>query len=732
MSRGGLSRNNELMFNRGTSKDDPKAQTQRAQTPAEGVPDSIAAEEGSGTVLRDRSQEPPKKKTAEKAKKAKSKDSNQADRVKEGEEKNGLVVKGAVAEAKKKPSEDKLNIDFDDQSFLWDHIDEFKNVKQNLTPLPPNPKATDLSEESFRERIVENPILYKNFLQIQDDEPLTTTNKLFALGIDALNGATTAQLSSIVPYMKLFKVLPQQPNVGGKSNRKKIEFPFNKYTTMESILESRENRGTDVGLKSVDWEDLGGNPGNTGLAFKGTFTLHFQSFEGIFKTRRVDGEDIRFADIMVLESLTGRSAKKNPASTAKERANDTNVNCNTTTQIYMECGYTLPPRGIAGDPTLSKELEKLRRTYIITPIDQDINITNNGAVDMTITFCAALEGRTFGAASDILNIGDVSQRQLIKAKKQEMREKRSAKRAASKNDLKKQREEYKELKKELNSLKEDLRSIQYQRLLTVIRNGISRQSAATSRVFHVDIDTILMERYREYLQDSAESYEESKKETREEKQARIEEFQAARKSYMAEINSRTDLTQVRAGGNIDALGVENPKERNMMAGKYRLHYVYLGDIVEAVMTILYQNPKISENKIVSKKPTCPDIKSDVRVLMGSFSFMDPATGGIKNIQLADVPVSFNYFNSWWYDNVIKKKLSHYPLRAFLRDLCGKLLNNVMSPKRYGGMPGRRTRIAVQSVWTRKTTPSRCRMGQLWGLWEEAHKCAENIHHQREG
>jgi len=659
--------------------------------------------------------------------------------VREFQKANGLTVDGVVGtNTRKKISLAKdLNIDFDDQSFLWDHLDEFKNEKvgdfqKEASPTPTRAEASARGTDDFERISIGSmfslsPVLYKNFLQIEDDDPVTTTNLLFADGIDSLNNITTAQLSSIVPYFKLLKVLPQQP---GSTKRKRLEFPFNKYTTMSSILESRENRGTDVGLKNVSWEDTGANPGNTGLAFKGDMTLHFQSFEGIFKTRRVDGENIRFADIMVIESLTGRSAKKNPSSQMAEQANDTNVNCNTVTEIHMECGWTLPPHGLKGTRQFRKELEKLRRTYILTPIDQEISVTDNGAVDMKVTFCAAQEGRAFGAASDLLNISDIdpksttgyfagrSQSAIDKARTtlKDTRKAQIENKNRSKNQKKKDQDEIKELQKKLGEARANLRSIQYQRFLTVLRQGVASRGSTKleSRIFYASITKEVMNRYKEYLRDSAMAYElRTEAKEKEDKEDAREAFEYYRSTYQKFMAAQYFSTSNQAGNIYDLGNVEVDEEGNRKkaksqadeSGRYRLHYIYLGDIIEAAMSILYDNPYLEEGKIVgTDKPACPVVKNTVRVLMGSLSFLDPSTGNSKSIALADVPVAFNYFNAWWHDNVVKRNLSSYPLRRFLSDLCGKLLNNVMSPKRYGGMPGKKMRCTVQSVWTKDGHP----------------------------
>jgi len=650
--------------------------------------------------------------------------------------------KEAEAAKAKEKAEKKAALEWDDQSFLWDHIASFENVTK---------KSKEAAETAFMnvldtlkgqpiwgmtgEQIAEaggalnfayhnaiKPYLYKNFLQIKDDEPTTTKNKLFAMGINSLNKASNAQLSSIVPYFKLFKVLPQEPNVGGQRNRTRIEFPFNKFTTMESILESRENRGTDVGMKSVKWEDTGANPGNVGLAFKGSFLLHFQSFEGIFKTRIVDGHEIRFADIMVLESLTGKSAQKNPLGKKGEQANDSNVNCKTVTEIHMECGWTLPPDGIVGDPRLGEELEKLRRTYIITPIDQDIKVTNNGAVDMEVSFCAAIEGRAFGAVSDLLNIDETlivgkgatatiaeleadikSYRERMKALRQGKPPKKTGpKTKASANAEEKVKNERKKLREEFTSAKSNLRALRYKRLLTILRTGLE------NRVFYVDLDPELIEIYKKILKAGAESYTQSKEEDRQGKADIKKEFQATRRKFASEIGFVIGKQAQEHASSI--LAADSDISKGIVAsmippdGWKRLHYIFLGDIVEAAMTILYDQPDPDNTSKGPPSEVCPELRTDVRVLMGSFSYLDPGSGNIRSMAMADIPVSFSYFNSWWHDNVVKKNLDKYPLRVFLRDLCGTLLNNVMAPKRYGGMPGKRLRCSVQSVFTKKSHP----------------------------
>jgi len=645
-------------------------------------------------------------------------------------------------------------IEFDDQSFLWDNVSLFLNEAD------PG-KAGGKTGFVVGGKVIPNPHLkfykYKNFLQIKDDNPLTTVNKLNAMGIEAFTHVTTGELSSIVPHFKLYKVLPQQPNLTWDRKRTRIAFPFNDHTTMSSIIQSKEQRGTDVGFLKADWDDTGGNPANVGVSFKGTLTFHFQSFEGIFKEREVDGHKIKFADIMILEQLVGRRADEKKAKLLKSKnkidkakydimmaeAASNNINCGTQNEIHMEVGWSLPISSQFKNSKFDEKLEKLRRTYVITPIDQEINVTDNGAVDMKVTFCAAIEGRTFGSTADLLGIdetmipldfaGSVAQlRMQMEEYRDEIGESRKsdAKIAMSKRSARtKQRKldknikARKSLQENYGKKKSELRSLRYKRLLDQLRKG------AQERIFYIDLQPAVKSMYVSLLVAGANAYHESKKASEIEKNYIKTTYESVALELRSVLEFEQSYTKTKKGGPNAAakLGntsdmapkkyaraarnkkeanrrkkAEQRRKRRLRRGSNRIHYIYLGDLIEAAMEIVYFNPSKDGKKDPGKQ--CPQIRNDVRVLLGSFSYVDSSSGDIKTMELADVPIAFNYFNSWWYENVIKRNRDNYPLRVFLRDLCSKLLNNVMAPKRYGGNPGKRMRAAVQTIWSKKGDP----------------------------
>ena len=116
---------------------------------------------------------------------------------------------------------------FDEQSFLI----EFSDLMGNYT--------TD-GREIRR-------VSYQNLVQVTGNST-GLTNKLINLPrADILNTLTPAQLSMLVPKVRIFKVLDLEKN-------KKIEYPIISAPKVSDILASDMQRGNDVGLHDRDWE----------------------------------------------------------------------------------------------------------------------------------------------------------------------------------------------------------------------------------------------------------------------------------------------------------------------------------------------------------------------------------------------------------------------------------------------------------------------------------------------
>jgi hypothetical protein len=652
----------------------------------------------------------------------------------------------------------KAEIVFDEQAFLWDFIDIFNNsigapdLRRQLRAIG--------STDPIRTKLL-NPAKYANFIQLKDKQPSLTLNKLVGNGISALDGLTSAQLSSLVPEMRLFKVVKSPPN-----KERDIEFPFSKFTEVESILTSTLGRGTDVGIKGVTLRDTGTNPANVGVAFEGNLSLFFQSFDAIFKERNVGGDDkLAFADLLDKTEALGRKPGEQPTS---EKAASTDTFSGF--KIKLTIGWITPedPGAVLGfTPEQKKAIESLRRSYILENADQTLNINQSDAsVDLDIKFYAKIDGMSLSTRADLLYIDDsntqddyVSQR----ANQTELRDILRQERQLLRNDLRKaKREEQKaisttrtkdsglykvlgsssgntnsdsatnieDLEKEIKKITQEInktisesRSISYKRLLNMLRNNFSDiEKNANGKIRYIDLPQSTVDAYEQILEGATNSIQKKEevseltadKDKRKETINKIkEEYKSERSAGISALKSKVASAKVASnskepGDAADVLKfpteVDGPPSQNTHTipngSGLRLHYFYLGDLIEAVFEIIYNRPETKDGSRIARKDATKnkDIYEELKMMMGPFVYYIPGEDKSINMQMADVPISFNYFNAWFYDNVVKRKLNVYVLRNFLRDLCSKLLNNVLSPTRVGVLASTKSlRTVVQSI-----------------------------------
>ena len=130
--------------------------------------------------------------------------------------------------------------------------------------------------------------------------------------------------------------------------------------------------------------------------------------------------------------------------------------------------------------------------------------------------------------------------------------------------------------------------------------------------------------------------------------------------------------------------------RDFSEENYKFYFVYLGDIIE----LACKNAGISKMDLESipgmrnegfsvftEESYFPEADNNTavgypfkntRILLGPMEYRDPA-GRIKKINLAQFPVSFNFFRAWFLDKVIRPRKMNMPLGDFIRLLVNDLV-----------------------------------------------------------
>ena len=116
------------------------------------------------------------------------------------------------------------------------------------------------------------------------------------------------------------------------------------------------------------------------------------------------------------------------------------------------------------------------------------------------------------------------------------------------------------------------------------------------------------------------------------------------------------------------------------------NYIYMGDLLEAAFGVVRKN-QIDEGDR-------PDMIW--RFMVGQLKIYDFEFQKYQNVNVADFPISWEYFQSFFLDKVIKPEKKTYNIRQFVKDIIAELLVGSLSPLCFGKMaPEARTKVNTQ-------------------------------------
>jgi hypothetical protein len=564
---------------------------------------------------------------------------------------------------------------FDEQAFLLDFF--HKTVAANATKV------------------------YPNFVQLEGD-PTGLMNKLLASGGQEILDLRTEQLPLMVPKIRLYKVFQSTGDEKTKVPQMfEREFIFDDRTTIESITQSARKRGSDVGLKSFTWDDMGTTPADTGFSFEATLKLHFQSFEGVFKTRGkgLDKDPLSFADL--LAPPRGRVHIVN----GRREYNDSMF------QIKVVVGWSVPDdpkRVVFRDPSV---LRNSQVTFLLTLQTHDIDIGEDGSVNLTIKYIAAIEGRMMSPRADLLYVENLDYLRSIDRLKREIRITQDETQSAVDSDeasgeektgffgganldsaVTRREQKEKRLNDKLAATQRDTRLESYSRLLRSLEDPQDR------RILHFNITKKQREDYMKINEEQFENLKDDSKKRNSKLQAHRQDrigkiiseggfdLSSANENESHNTLSRLNRRIISAGGDEGKIeGILNDakekaaKKGNNIKPTTRINFFFLGDLINSAINIIQQEESGGGAPF--------DNHNQFRFMLGTIDMINPtdSTGALEAVPLSDIPISLNTFNIWFQKNIISKELSKMPFQTFIRRICSELVVASLNPSSYGSI-----------------------------------------------
>lgn len=559
-----------------------------------------------------------------------------------------------------------------------------------------------ISEES------KNNPRFTQFAQINSNKPEYFNSKLFKneINYDILLNSKSHQLSYFLPKIRIFKEYKY-----AKNQFVSFELPLeNQYKEEEfqSIFINREGRGGGVGVKSFNWTTIGKGTGNM-YSFEATLELFFESIEEITKVRRTDfvnGQSIEtsFADLLIQR----KKFDKQPDGSSVYDPNYYRMKAMIGWHIP-----TTPPADIISQEYI-KELKNSNLIVYLGLQSHEIDIQPDCSVILKIKYIAYIEALM--ESPKISNIFFSRPYDELISKKREELEKYLDEKDTSQqtNDS-----AITNLKNEIENIQLLGREDAYRRILSYIYNTNKiRYDSATEEEFK---NFISITSNLNVSKDPA-----SAKKQIDEYNQKTKDIKSKNSANAKVASNFSPSTVVNAKSSKSEEDLKNDFKNSIEAYEKTLQqlvkqpnrkiipYFYLGDLIESILQGMYQGDKFEDKelKVILGPLVFYDygdiIKQDVgskprvlnQLINGKVTEIEFYTGARQSLNIADIPISLETYNTWFLKNIIDAGVSFMTFREFMISILYDLVLRATAQEVYSFAPRQRTQL----VFKTKTLP----------------------------
>ena len=111
-----------------------------------------------------------------------------------------------------------------------------------------------------------------------------------------------------------------------------------------------------------------------------------------------------------------------------------------------------------------------------------------------------------------------------------------------------------------------------------------------------------------------------------------------------------------------------------------INFLFLGEIIDAALRTIERNYESAPGY----GKTIPIKNSPPTILFGDLSFLDPRTNRQAKINIADIPISKDLLEIWFFEKVIRPGRKKYYLKDFIRDVMNDFVYSALGSGCYWG------------------------------------------------
>lgn len=461
----------------------------------------------------------------------------------------------------------------------------------------------------------------------QNKDKSSLINKLLIPNIDSIKSfvnISPAEHASLIPKIRLVKVYTDT-----SGELKEHEFKFPKHINsnrVNNLFSTDFDRGSDFGVKEFSFSFDGTSPATAKNDITANLKLYFQSFDDFVKDHPMnDGH--RYVDLLVLPT------KSADAPTPKK------VGSGNTSPIQFDPSYYRIRADVGWESEsapkhLKTAIEKINKTFYLNMVDHEIDIRDDGSVEITVSYRAYIESALKGTTLDALASREArAQLKLIREQYQQVLNSK----ACTHKQLTK-------IRRQFLQVEENLRKNAFQ--------SIIKRLVKYNLLKHVSVDSSAADAFRRTGFISAPAV--------------FTGIPVGTGDPIKEKSNPGDFT----------LNHERFKDLQLSNSKSDLliNYFFLGDLLYVILDCLYdpndENKKINESYIRGTE--------NFKFLLSSFQFIDQFNNSNpESVNMANIPISVELFNEWFTENVIKPERISYPVMYFIRDISKYLITEIL-------------------------------------------------------
>lgn len=609
------------------------------------------------------------------------------------------------------------------------------------------------------------PRYEKTFLL--DGPPSQLVNKLtYVPGSEAFANITVPEASSLVPMIRLFKVLY---NSKGELDRERpeIELIFKTFTDVDSDFMSGHGAGrSGVGIKSFDWQYNGTNPATVKNDITAKLVLYFQNFNDLLKEQE---NGFKYVDLLIRSSPTGEADKDKSI----EDPNETGIveNKSTTTgdsknfEIKAQVGWSPNPQyaeEVSVNPDLAKSIKNQQVSLFLTLVEHEFSIRQDGTFELTIDYRGRIDGIMMEKRADVILDGEVQRQMCELTNKLE-----KAKSGCFQDEIEGLEEQIEEVKTRAKfeshtKIFTDLLSTGRLYYAKIDKNawekadkkivnlqpgdiGISADKAnvlyeADADILNKEFQVAIIERAKEDAGINIGGCKDTWSEGLASSAGRFVGFGAGYGlgywgpllTGVGDFTEALELSredsdwwecfklQYNAGAGLETpgdkpLAVESVEFSNGQLGeKYGLReddgsliipYFFLGDLID----IAARKALGSQNE-TSDESECntyfhPNRVDHLGIILGCLEIAPHGNQtGWQQINIGDIPICLPYFRDWWARHTTKSSKNNYPLIKFIRDCLKDFALEALGDDLFDGMRSQKLLIRDASINIPAHTP----------------------------